>query len=116
MVWFEEELGLAAMTAAELLAGVHRADTVHRARRSAFVEGILAAIPTLPFDLTAARLYAQIEADLFRAGTSIDHADLQIAATALVRGWAVATLNVADFARVPGLRVLGPEGLTQGDQ
>ncbi len=110
--WMQQEVGLAAMTAAELLAGLHRADPSRRARRAAFVEGILAVIPTLAFDLAAARLYAQVEADLASAGTPIgDHADLEIAATALARGWAVATLNRSDFARVPGLVLLGPENL-----
>jgi len=59
--------------------------------------------------LTAARLYAQIEADLATAGAPVDRSDLQIAATAMARGWSVATLNRADFARVPGLGVIGLE-------
>ncbi len=107
--WLEQEVAIAAITAAELLAGVQRADAAHRPRRSAFVEGILATVPTVPFDLTAARLYAQIEADLATAGTPVDRSDLHIAATALARGWSVATLNRADFARVPGLGVIGLE-------
>jgi predicted nucleic acid-binding protein len=37
---------------------------------------------------------------------------LQIAATALARGWAVATHDQADFARVAGLEVLGGEEAT----
>ena len=107
--WLEQEVAIAAITAAELLAGVQHADAAHRPRRSAFVEGILATVPTVPFDLTAARLYPQIEAYLATAGTPVDRSDLQIAATALARGWSVATLNRADFARVPGLRVIGLE-------
>jgi predicted nucleic acid-binding protein len=62
----------------------------------------------VPFEPVAARLYAQVEFDLANAGTPIDHNDLQIAATALARGWGVATLNVGDFGRVQGLVVLGP--------
>jgi tRNA(fMet)-specific endonuclease VapC len=109
--WFEQELAIAAATAAELLAGVERADDAHRAARSAYVEGILAIIPTVPFDLTIARLYAQVEAQLASSGTPIDRADLAIAVTALSRGWAVATLNTADFTRVPGLAVISLEEL-----
>jgi len=48
-----EETGIAAITASELLHGVHRAIVVHRPRREAFVEGVLAAFPPLPFDLIA---------------------------------------------------------------
>jgi len=105
--WFDQDIAIAAITAAELLAGVHRADAAHRPRRSAFAEGILAAIPTIAFDLTASRLYVQIEAQLPSAGTMIDRADLQIAVIALARGWSIATLNRADFERVPGLVVIG---------
>ncbi len=111
--WFSQEVGVAAVTAAELLAGVHRADSVHRAARAAFVEGILAVLPALPFGLTEARIYAQIEAELARRGTLIDRADLEIAATVFARGWSVATLNTEDFRRVRGLEVLGPEDLEE---
>lgn len=105
--WFDQELAIAAVTATELLAGVHRADAAHRPRRSAFVEGILEAIPTIPFDLRGARLFAQVEAQLAAAGHPIDHANLEIAVTALARGWSVATLTRGDFERVPGLTVIG---------
>ena len=45
-------LYLSAITASELLVGVHRADTAERRlKRLAFVESILAAIPALAFDL-----------------------------------------------------------------
>lgn len=106
--WLAEQVGIAAITAAELLAGVFRADPARRPRRTAFVEGVLNLLPVLPFDLVAARLFAQVEFELARVGVTVDTADLQIAATALARGWDVATLNAADFARVPGLGVRTP--------
>ena len=40
-----EEVGIAAITASELLHGVHRATEEHRGRRETFVESILAAFP-----------------------------------------------------------------------
>ncbi len=43
-----EEVGIAAITASELLHGVHRATPKHRVRREAFVEGVLAAFPPSP--------------------------------------------------------------------
>lgn len=46
-----EEVGIAAITASELLHGVHRATARHRPRREAFVEAVLAAFPPLPFDV-----------------------------------------------------------------
>ena len=44
----DDEVGIAAITAAELLHGVHRAALEHRARREAFVEAVLAAFPRCP--------------------------------------------------------------------
>src|SRR5260370_17058971 len=59
-----EEVGIATITASELLHGVHRATPEHRARREAFVEGVLAAFPPFAFDLLAARAHARLWAAL----------------------------------------------------
>jgi predicted nucleic acid-binding protein len=57
----------------------------------------------LPFDEAAARAYAEIIADARVAGRTISIADGQIAAIAKVRGFSVATRDIAPFiaARVP---------------
>jgi tRNA(fMet)-specific endonuclease VapC len=53
----DEPVAIAAITASELLHGVHRATTVaHRQRREAFVERILSAVPVVSFDLVTARI------------------------------------------------------------
>ena len=101
----DDQLGIAAITASELLRGLLRADPANRARREAVVEGWLARLETIPFGLTVARLHAQLWTDLESAGILIGPADMQIAATALTLGWSVATLNVREFSRVPGLSV-----------
>jgi predicted nucleic acid-binding protein len=104
-----EDAAPASITASELLAGVHRADSpARRLRREAFVEAILAALPVLPFDLRAARVYAELAAQLAAAGQPISAHDLLIAPTALADGSAVLTQNVRDFERVPGLLVQQP--------
>jgi len=64
-----------------------------------------APIPLLPFDADDAREAGQIRAYLTRAGTPIGPYDLLIAAQVRRRGAALATLNTAEFARVPGLIV-----------
>jgi tRNA(fMet)-specific endonuclease VapC len=46
----DEEAGIAAITASELLHGVHRAAREHRARREAFVEAVTAAANLRHFD------------------------------------------------------------------
>ncbi|MGH3275820.1 MAG: PIN domain-containing protein [Streptosporangiaceae bacterium] len=102
----EEEAAIAAITASELLHGVHRANAEHRARRGAFVESILAVVPVLDFDLLAARAHARLSAELVRAGSDVGAHDRIVAATAISLGWRVATANVRHFNRVPGLDVI----------
>lgn len=102
----EEEAAIAAITASELLHGVHRATSRYRARREAFVESILAAVPVLEFDLLAARAHAQLWAALVKAGSDVGAHDRIVAATAISLGWRVATANVRDFERIAGLDVV----------
>jgi tRNA(fMet)-specific endonuclease VapC len=98
-------VALAAITASELLHGVERTrDAAIRQRRSAFVDGVLANVPVIPFGLAEARAHARIWAELAGAGALIGAHDLQIAATALVAGSEVATLNLNEFGLVPGLQ------------
>ena len=101
-----EDVGMAAITASELLHGVHRADTANRVTREAFVEAALAAFPPIPFDLACARAHARLWAHLASTGADIGAHDRLIAATAMAIGWRVATANVDHFARVPGLEVV----------
>lgn len=97
-------VAVAAITASELLHGVERArDAAVRQRRSAFVEGVLENVPVIPFGLAEARAHARIWAELAAAGALIGAHDLQIAATSLVAGSEIATLNVKEFRRVSGL-------------
>lgn len=102
----EEPFFLSVITVSELLHGVHRADTpVRRARRSAFVESVVDRFPLLPADLPTARIHAELWADLARGGRLIGAHDLWLAAAALAHGLALATTNVRDFGRIPGLDV-----------
>lgn len=102
-----EEVAVSAVTASELLHGVHRAsDSLRRLRRERFVEAILAGLLVLPFDLAAARVHASLAADLARAGTPVGAHDLQIAATAIAVGYRIATSDGRSFPRIPGVEVL----------
>ncbi len=102
----DDQVGISAITASELLHGVHRATDEHRARREAFVETILGAFPSIPFDMLAARVHAQVWAGLAATGTEIGAHDRIVAATALSVGWRVGTANLRHFRKVPGLEVL----------
>lgn len=101
----EEDLAIAAITASELLHGVHRADAAHRPAREAFVEGVLASVPVIPFTLPVARIHARLWAELAAKRRSVGAHDLIVAATALALDWPVVTLDRRGFAGVPGLRV-----------
>ena len=102
----EEEAFLSVVTASELLYGVHRATQPDvRARRSAFVEGILERFPLLSVDLACARAHAQLWADLRQAGALIGPHDLWLAATCVAHGLTMVTAYVREFARVPGLEL-----------
>ena len=57
--------------------------------------------PVLPFDDTAATVFAALVAQRLRVRTM----DLRIAAIALARGLVVLTRNASDFGQVPGLQI-----------
>jgi tRNA(fMet)-specific endonuclease VapC len=60
----------------------------------------------LDFDREAARTYGKLRAWLEGSGKTIGALDMLIAAHALSRGLPLATNNVMEFSRVPGLKVL----------
>ncbi len=102
----DEESFLSVITASELLHGVHRAaEPRRRARRSAFVEGILERFPLLQVDLATARAHAQVWSDMSVSGTLIGPHDLWLAATCIAHGLTMVTANIREFERVPGLQV-----------
>ena len=103
----EDSVGIASITASELLHGVHRAATIaQRRRRETFVERLLAVLPVFPFDLVTARVHASLWAGLAAKGASVGAHDLVIGATALTLGYRVATRDRRSFAKIPGLEVI----------
>lgn len=100
----DEEFFVSVITASELLHGVHRAKTPDvRARRSAFVEAVLARFPLLSIDLPTARSHSQLWAGLAATGKLIGPHDLWIAAACIAHGLTLVTVNVREFECVPGL-------------
>ena len=103
----DEPVAIASITASELLHGAHRAaDAGVRARRAAFAEAVMDLVPVLPFGVREARRHAQLWAELLAADASIGSQALLISATALARGYGVATMSEREFARVAGLRIV----------
>jgi tRNA(fMet)-specific endonuclease VapC len=104
-----ESLAISVITASEMLHGIQRTRTVEQAsRRQEFVSFVLELFPIIPIDLEVARHHARLWAELQTRGEMIGPHDLLIASSALAFGYNVMTLDVDEFARVPGLRVLNP--------
>jgi predicted nucleic acid-binding protein len=76
--------GISVVTAAELLHGIHRADSsTRRLKRAAYVEKVLDQFTLYPFDLAAARIYAELWATFQKQGIQIGAHDGMVAATAV---------------------------------
>jgi predicted nucleic acid-binding protein len=102
----QEEFFISVITVSELLHGVWRVkDAKIKTKRSAFVEAILERFPILPIDVTTARTHAQLWADLEEKGTPIGPHDSWIAAACISHGHVLATHNIEEFKRIPGLTV-----------
>jgi tRNA(fMet)-specific endonuclease VapC len=101
-----EAAAMSAITASELLHGVHRASpTGIKTRREALVERLLATITIIPFDEVVARVHARLWATLAGGGLNLGAHDLIIGATAVAFGWSVATRDTRSFPKIPGLEV-----------
>jgi predicted nucleic acid-binding protein len=102
-----EPIAIAAITASELLHGVHRlTSAVSRMRAERFVEQLLDSIPVVAFDLDVARVHARLDAELSAKGASVGDADLMIAATAIWLDYRVATRDLRSFPRIEGLEIV----------
>lgn len=101
----EDDIAIAAVTAAELLVGVELATTRHRERRRQFVEAVLGTIPIEDYDLAVARAHARLLAAARRAGKPRGAHDLMVAATAVSTDRVVLTTDGSGFAGLPGVQV-----------
>ena len=103
----EIEIGVSVVTIAELVHGAYRTKTqAQQQRRLKFIDRLASDIPVHPVTLDIARLAGRIEGQQQTIGVQFAFEDLLIGATALHLGYEVATLNVRDFQRIPGLSVI----------
>lgn len=108
MIGDEDDVAIAAVTAAELMVGVELAQRRRRATRRAFVDSLLATIPLEPYDIEVAKAHAALLAHTRREGRTRGAHDLLIAATARARSRTVVTADAAGFDQLPevGVRLL----------
>jgi len=96
-------LVLSIVTRVELEGGVYRVPLTADIRRRR-LDILLAALPVLPFDADAAEAYGAIVREAGYSRRKL--LDRMIAAQAIVNDATLVTLNPADFADIPGLKLL----------
>jgi tRNA(fMet)-specific endonuclease VapC len=97
------QMCISSVTVMELMYGVEVSSQSQR--NLANVEGFIARLDVLDYDVPAAAHTAQIRAELTKAGTQIGPYDQMIAGHARSRGLVVVTNTTKEFKRVPGLRI-----------
>jgi tRNA(fMet)-specific endonuclease VapC len=99
----EDDVAIAAVTAAELLVGVELASEAQRATRAAFVRSVLNTVPIEDYDIAVARVHAHLLAHVRRTGKPRGAHDLVIAATAAARDRVVVSADATAFEQLPGV-------------
>jgi len=102
-----ELASIAAISLAELVAGVHAARLPNeRAARQDRLQRVQSTLEAIPFDVAAARAYGRVFAAITAGGRKARGKraiDLLIAATALSAGLPLYTRNVDDFSGLEGV-------------
>jgi predicted nucleic acid-binding protein len=102
----DEEFFISVISVSELLHGVNRAKAPQtRMKRSSFVEGVIAAFPTLQIDQQTARMHSKIFSELIEKGKKPDLHDSWIAASCIAYGFTLITSNKRHFEVFPGLKL-----------
>jgi tRNA(fMet)-specific endonuclease VapC len=102
----EVEIAVSAITIAELVHGLHRAqDELMRQRRRSFIDDLKQAVPVHPVTEKTSEIIGKIGAEQAAKGLKIPFDDLLIGASALEQGYAVGTGNLRHFERIPGLAI-----------
>ena len=102
----EVDVAVCAVTVAELVHGVYRANTPEiRDRRKAFIVEFLRHVPVHAVTRETCEIVGRISGEQATKGIKIPFDDPAIGASALERGHAVATLNLRHFEKIPGLVV-----------
>lgn len=98
----QEAVEVSVITVLELRQGAEKSRETARAHQR--LDALLSSILALSFDVDAAVVGSGVRAHLKCAGTPIGDLDSLIAAQALARNLVLATNNLREFERVPGLR------------
>ena len=98
------DLGLSAITLAEILYGIEKSSVKKKERRLK-IEKISSLLEMYPFDEMAAAEYAIIRTRLEKKGIIISERDTQIASIAMANKLILVTHNIKEFNRISKLKV-----------
>jgi tRNA(fMet)-specific endonuclease VapC len=102
-----EHFVVSCISLAELAHGIYRAQTEEQyAKRYAFVREVSSAFPILPFTEDTAWIAGRIRGEQAKIGNTLPLGDSLVAAVAIELDYSVVTLNIRDFVRIPGVRVI----------
>ncbi len=101
------DLSLSPVTVAELVHGIYRARTPEASRRrQEYIEELVSLVPVHPVTNRTAWLMGKIEGQEAAKGNVLPFNDLMIAVAAIEQGYAVLTVNLRHFQKVPDLTVV----------
>ena len=98
----QDQMSVSTVTAMELIYGAEK--SVVPEKNLGVIEGFLARLAVVDFDLHAAEHTGQLRAELKKLGKPIGPYDQMIAGHARSLGLILVTNNEREFERVPGLR------------
>ncbi len=97
------EIGVSAITAAELTHGAHKSKDVEK--NLSALEQFLLPVEVADFDQRASGAYGLVRAFLERKGKAIGSMDMLIGAHALSLDVILVTNNTSEFKRIPNLNI-----------
>jgi predicted nucleic acid-binding protein len=101
------DLSLSPITVAELVHGIYRARTPEASqRRREYIEELVSLVPVHPVTNRTAWLLGKIDGQEADRGNVLPFNDLMIAVAAIEQGYAVLTVNLRHFQKVPDLTVV----------
>ncbi len=103
------QIKIPSVVKAELLLGALKSD--HPKKTGRVVNNFIEPFEIVPFDDSAAKVYARIRADLERIGKPIGPNDLIVAATAIAQGATLVTHNTKEFSRINSLKIVDWTGV-----
>lgn len=101
----DDDVAVAAVTIAELRVGALLAKGRRRAIRAAYVDDVIATVPTLDYDLEVAEAHAALLVEIRAQGKPRGAHDLIIAATAKAFDRTIVSADSAAFRNLPAIKI-----------